>query len=67
MNKNSELEFQRSTSLINNPINSNNNNIDKKYTLQNLLTKITKSDPYTIGNSYLDLNELFTEPQDCHK
>lgn len=48
---NSNQEFTRNT--------SNNFTQEKKYTMQSLMNKIKSSDTCTIGNSYVDLSEIF--------
>jgi len=48
--------------------NSRSNSFnDKKYTLQGLLSKITKSEPNTIANASINLSELFPDANDSQK
>jgi len=49
-------------SSLNNPINQ-----EKKYTLQGLISKIKQSESTTIGNTFVDLSEMFPNPLDMQK
>ena len=59
MNKSSsDLSQEISRSNSNLTINSQINQ-EKKYTLQGLISKIKQPEPTTIGNSFVDLSEVF--------
>jgi len=68
MNKNNntdlsqEMSRSNSMSSLNNPINQ-----EKKYTLQGLISKIKQSESTTIGNTFVDLSEMFPNPLDMQK
>ena len=47
------------------PINTNNyNQKEKNCTLQNLISKINKTEPSTFGNYYVNFNEMFQKEED---
>lgn len=48
-------------------INNNLLNQDKKFTLQGFISKIKTTEPNTIGNSFVDLSELFQHPSESIK
>jgi hypothetical protein len=47
-------------------LNRTNTN-EKKYTLQGLISKIKQSESTTIGNTIVDLSEVFPNPLDSQK
>ena len=69
MNKNNSNEqssdLNKSSSLSSNL--SGGQSVEKKYTLQGLISKIKQSEPSTIGNTFVDLSELIPNPYDSSK
>ena len=38
--------------------------IDKTYTLQNLMNKLNRTEPITYGNYFVNFNEMFQKEED---
>lgn len=44
--------------------NFNMTQIDKTYTLQNLMNKLNRTEPVTYGNYFVTFNEMFSKEED---